>query len=54
MRAGLDARRAGLTAWSLAHGFATLQLGGSLPPLDDDPAEAFRALVADRLVVRLP
>ncbi|MET9354212.1 TetR/AcrR family transcriptional regulator [Streptomyces sp. NPDC006617] len=54
VRAGLDARRAGLTAWSLAHGFATLQLGGSLPSLDDDPAETFRALVADRLVVRLP
>jgi AcrR family transcriptional regulator len=39
------ARRAGLAAWSLAHGFATLQLSGSLPALDDDPAETFRTLV---------
>ncbi|MCX5205173.1 TetR/AcrR family transcriptional regulator [Streptomyces sp. NBC_00237] len=42
-----DARRAGLAAWSLAHGFATLQLGGSLPELDADPATTFRSLVAD-------
>ncbi|MFF0742846.1 TetR/AcrR family transcriptional regulator [Streptomyces sp. NPDC004111] len=41
----LGTRRAGLAAWSLAHGFATLQLGGSLPALDDDPAETFRSLV---------
>ncbi|MFD3513520.1 TetR/AcrR family transcriptional regulator [Streptomyces sp. NPDC058657] len=40
-----DDRRAGLAAWSLAHGFATLQLAGSLPALDDDPAETFRTLV---------
>lgn len=44
-RRGPDARRAGLAAWSLAHGFATLQLSGSLPVLDDDPAETFRALL---------
>lgn len=40
-----DTRRAGLAAWSLAHGFAALQLSGSLPVLDDDPAETFRTLV---------
>ncbi|MCH0540316.1 TetR/AcrR family transcriptional regulator [Streptomyces sp. MUM 203J] len=40
-----DARRTGLAAWSLAHGFATLQLSGSLPVLDDDPVETFRTLV---------
>lgn len=49
-RRGPDARRAGLAAWSLAHGFATLQLNGSLPALDDDPAETFRALVDDHPV----
>ncbi|MFC8424634.1 TetR/AcrR family transcriptional regulator [Streptomyces sp. NPDC057236] len=40
-----DARRAALAAWSLAHGFATLQLSGSLPALDDDPVETFSTLV---------
>ncbi|MFI5801480.1 TetR/AcrR family transcriptional regulator [Streptomyces sp. NPDC051561] len=43
-----DTRRAGLAAWSLAHGFATLQLSGSLPTLDDDPADTFRTLVDRR------
>lgn len=47
-----DARRAGLAAWSLAHGFATLQLSGSLPALDDDPAETFRALADDHFSVK--
>lgn len=47
-RRGPDARRAGLAAWSLAHGFAALQLSGSLPKVDDDPVETFRALVDDR------
>ncbi|MEV7614092.1 TetR/AcrR family transcriptional regulator [Streptomyces sp. NPDC089799] len=51
---GRDARLAGLAAWSLAHGFATLQLSGSLPSLDDDPAETFRALVGDRPVAEVP
>ncbi|MER7666426.1 TetR/AcrR family transcriptional regulator [Streptomyces sp. NPDC096193] len=46
-RRGPDVQRTGLAAWSLAHGFATLQLSGSLPPLDDDPAETFRKLVDD-------
>ncbi|MET8213995.1 TetR/AcrR family transcriptional regulator [Streptomyces sp. NPDC005373] len=49
-----DARRAGLAAWSLAHGFATLQLSGSLPTLDDDPAETFRTILADRPTTHLP
>ncbi|MEV8451634.1 WHG domain-containing protein [Streptomyces sp. NPDC052095] len=53
-RRGPDARRAGLAAWSLAHGFATLQLSGSLPALDDDPARTFRTLVDDHSVVDLP
>jgi AcrR family transcriptional regulator len=51
---GPDARRAGLAAWSLAHGFATLRLSGSLPALDDDPAETFRTLVANTPVTDLP
>ncbi|MDN3264951.1 TetR/AcrR family transcriptional regulator [Streptomyces sp. CSDS2] len=51
-RRGPDVRRAGLAAWSLAHGFATLQISGSLPPLDDDPAETFRALVDDHPVAK--
>lgn len=41
---GPDVRRAALAAWSLAHGFAALQLSGSLPSPDDDPAAAFRTL----------
>ncbi|MFG2951426.1 TetR/AcrR family transcriptional regulator [Streptomyces adustus] len=49
-RRGPDGRRAALAAWSLAHGFATLRLNGSLPQLDDDPAETFRALVDDQRV----
>jgi AcrR family transcriptional regulator len=33
-----DALRAGVAAWSLVHGVATLYLGGNLPPaLGDDP-----------------
>ncbi|NBE55120.1 TetR/AcrR family transcriptional regulator [Streptomyces boluensis] len=43
---GDDARLAGVAAWSLAHGFATLLLGGNLEgPLGDrDPEEMFRDL----------
>ncbi|MFJ7960626.1 TetR/AcrR family transcriptional regulator [Streptomyces sp. NPDC096319] len=41
-----DARTAGIAAWSLAHGFATLLLtrnvGGAIG--DDDPEEYFRSL----------
>ncbi|GHA22426.1 TetR family transcriptional regulator [Streptomyces spiroverticillatus] len=40
-----DARRAGLAAWSLAHGFATLRLSGGAPELDPDPVTTFRTLV---------
>ncbi|MFJ6015272.1 TetR/AcrR family transcriptional regulator [Streptomyces sp. NPDC092952] len=53
-RRGPDARRAGLAAWSLAHGFAALQLSGSLPAPDDDPARTFRALIDAHSVVDLP
>ncbi|MCY0924058.1 TetR/AcrR family transcriptional regulator [Streptomyces sp. H27-G5] len=49
-----DARRAGLAAWSLAHGFAALQLSGSLPTLDDDPSETFRTLFANHPATELP
>jgi AcrR family transcriptional regulator len=35
---GADALRAGVAAWSLVHGLATLYLSGNLPPaLGDDP-----------------
>ncbi|AWE50734.1 MULTISPECIES: TetR/AcrR family transcriptional regulator [Streptomyces] len=45
---GIDARMAGVAAWSLAHGFATLLLSHNLdgPVGDQDPEEAFRALAA--------
>ncbi|MER7013674.1 TetR/AcrR family transcriptional regulator [Saccharopolyspora sp. NPDC000359] len=58
LRAGLpgglgeaEADRAALAAWSLAHGFATLALSGSLPSRVGDTAEAFRE-IADLLAVR--
>ncbi|MEV0221227.1 TetR/AcrR family transcriptional regulator [Streptomyces sp. NPDC050704] len=43
---GTDARLAGVAAWSLAHGFATLLLSHNLdgPVGDQDPEEVFRAL----------
>jgi AcrR family transcriptional regulator len=43
---GDDARLAGVAAWSLAHGFATLLLGHNLdgPVGDRDPEEVFRTL----------
>ncbi|OKJ84200.1 TetR family transcriptional regulator [Streptomyces sp. TSRI0107] len=45
---GDDARLAGVAAWSLAHGFATLLLGHNLdgPVGDRDPEEVFRTLAA--------
>lgn len=46
--AGVGARNqstSALAAWSLAHGYATLQLGGNLPA-SADPAEAFRRLTS--------
>ena len=46
-RAGADARLAGVAAWSLVHGFATLWLNGALSPgLGDDPETAARAVAA--------
>ncbi|MFJ8593657.1 TetR/AcrR family transcriptional regulator [Streptomyces sp. NPDC093598] len=47
---GTDARLAGVAAWSLAHGFATLLLSHNLdgPVGDRDPEEVFRGL-ADML-----
>ncbi|WP_328871896.1 TetR/AcrR family transcriptional regulator [Streptomyces sp. NBC_00287] len=43
---GIDSRLAGVAAWSLAHGFATLLLGHNLdgPVGDRDPEEVFREL----------
>jgi AcrR family transcriptional regulator len=43
---GSDPRLAGVAAWSLAHGFATLLLGHNLdgPIGDQDPEEVFRLL----------
>lgn len=45
---GVDARLAGVAAWSLAHGFATLLLSHNLdgPVGDKDPEEVFRTLAA--------
>ncbi len=43
---GEDDRLAGVAAWSLAHGFATLLLSGNLSDALEgrDPEEAFRSL----------
>ncbi|MET7691935.1 TetR/AcrR family transcriptional regulator [Streptomyces sp. NPDC005483] len=43
---GIDSRLAGVAAWSLAHGFATLLLSHNLdgPVGDQDPEEVFRTL----------
>jgi AcrR family transcriptional regulator len=41
-----SAREAGLAAWSLAHGFATLWLGGALPESDLTPDDAARAVLS--------
>ena len=42
-----DPLRAGVAAWSLVHGLATLYLDGALPPqLGDDPEEIARAVAA--------
>ena len=38
-------QEAGLAAWSLAHGFATLWLSGALPDMPDLPDEAARAVL---------
>jgi AcrR family transcriptional regulator len=41
---GAAVREAGLAAWSMAHGFATLWLTGAFPDRDADPAEVARTL----------
>jgi hypothetical protein len=52
-RAGTDARIAGVAAWSLVHGFATLSLNGALSPkLGDDPEALARAVAA--ILFRVP
>ena len=44
--AGREAFLAGLSAWSIVHGFATLWLSGALPPdLGDDPEDAARSVI---------
>ena len=46
-RAGPDPRIAGIAAWSLVHGFATLWLNRALAPgLGDDPETVARAVAA--------
>ncbi|MBB4959959.1 TetR/AcrR family transcriptional regulator [Micromonospora polyrhachis] len=44
---GLDARFAGLSAWSIVHGFATLWLAGALPDdvVGPDPESAGRVVL---------
>ena len=44
-QAGTDLEEAGLAAWSMAHGFATLWLSGSLSGEPDRPDEAARAVL---------
>jgi hypothetical protein len=40
-----DSLRAGVAAWALVHGLATLYLGGNLPPtLGDDPEAIAREI----------
>jgi AcrR family transcriptional regulator len=42
-----DSLRAGVAAWALVHGLATLYLGGNLPPtLGDDPEAIARSIAA--------
>ena len=46
-QAGPDHRVAGIAAWSIVHGFASLWLTHSLPPeLGDDPEASARAVAA--------
>lgn len=52
-RSGTDPRVAGVAAWSIVHGFATLWLDGALPAeLGDDPEAAARAVAG--LLFRAP
>ncbi|GAA2640887.1 TetR/AcrR family transcriptional regulator [Paractinoplanes durhamensis] len=42
-----EVRTAGLAAWSMAHGFATLWLTGAFPDRELDPAETARILFSE-------
>jgi AcrR family transcriptional regulator len=42
-----EVRTAGLAAWSMAHGFATLWLTGAFPDRDLDPTETARKLFSE-------
>ncbi|WP_433370612.1 TetR/AcrR family transcriptional regulator [Actinoplanes sp. CA-142083] len=42
-----EVRKAGLAAWSMAHGFATLWLTGGFPDRDLDPTETARRLFTE-------
>jgi AcrR family transcriptional regulator len=42
---GRNVREAGLAGWSMAHGFATLWLSGSLLDMGDDPATTARTVL---------
>lgn len=44
-RAISELRAAGLAAWSIAHGFATLRVSGAFPDLPGDPDEIARAVL---------
>lgn len=46
-QASPDVRAAGLAAWSMAHGFATLWLSGAFPDRTGDPAETARIVLAE-------
>lgn len=46
MPGGAEITRVAVAAWSMVHGFATLWLGGVIPPdLGDDPAAAARDVI---------
>jgi len=49
-----EVRAAGLAAWSMAHGFATLWLTGAFPDRDRDPAETARHLFTELSRERTP
>ena len=45
--ASFDSLRAGVAAWSIVHGLATLWLNGNLPPqIGDDPEEIARTVAS--------
>ena len=49
-----DVRVAGLAAWSMAHGFATLWLSGAFPDRDRDPTETARLILTELHRAALP